>query len=127
MAKLLSGLAITLLFSSLLAAPRAVAQVQPIFCGVMCYSLEDVREVIQRMQAIAADDARKAYWDAKKASGRCFFIQPAEPSRTPQFHVEDSNVGEVDGPDNTLLMFVRGRIGGRTDPMAYSCLQMQRR
>jgi hypothetical protein len=97
----------------------AEAQRQSIASGAVCYTLEDILEVIG--EASNPDSAAfKRYWDAKKATGTCFF-NLTNNGQNPVFHVEDTNVAEREarmGGKTFRAIVVRGKIGSKTSGRA---------
>ena len=117
-------LALTTLFLLLLHV-STFAQRQPTFSGAVCYSINDILEVIERA-AKPYSASFKAFWDAKKASGKCLF-NLTEGGQDPRFHIEDANVAEraykMEGKTFQAII-VRGRLGSeKSGRVAYSFLQ----
>lgn len=106
-------------------ATVADAQRQPSFSGTICYSLDDMLEVIERASKPYSDDFKR-YWDGMKAAGRCLF-NLTDRGQNPAFHIEDTNVTEREyrmSGKTFHAIVVRGRIGQPgTGRIAYSFLQ----
>lgn len=117
-------LVLTTLFL-LLPHVSTLAQRQPTFSGAVCYSLDDILEVIEQA-AKPYSASFKAFWDAKKTNGKCLF-NLTENGQNPRFHIEDANVAEraykMEGKTFQAII-VRGRLGSeRNGRVAYSFLQ----
>jgi hypothetical protein len=115
-----------LISSGLLLTSPSFGQRQPIFGGAVCYSLNDLQETIDKAASLPPQ-AFKAYWDTKKATGKCLFVAPEDaPSG---FQIEDANVSEKEYETNGKsfrAIVVRGRVGSVTGPIGFSFLQFEK-
>lgn len=97
------------------------AQREPVLSGVVCHSIDDIFEIIDRDTKLDRDNF-KAYWFAKKEKGECLYSR----GQDPQFFIEDANIAELEITESGQvihIIVVRGRLGTRSGPVAYSFQQ----
>lgn len=113
------------LAGGLLHCSPSFAQRQPIFGGAVCYALDDLQETIDKAASLSPP-AFKAYWDAKKATGKCLFVAPE--NAPTGFTIDDANVSEKEYKTNGKsfrAIVVRGRVGSVSGPIGFSFLQFE--